>query len=200
MEVAISCGALSCKSPSEWSSFAAAEKCALRHVLSGLVQHLGGVHNVPPAVEVAFLPTLQCKDCFVHPSRHVMPVLCKAVGENDASTCTDGVEQCGRKEVAAFSGQRVLEGFHHSNVRWLCHVPRALRVETKNHMTAATRGCQHLFPQRHLGSTTSHGLGGGLFNVCVWERRRRGVGRGEGGGKGTLHGLQPKMLGSEKTT
>ena len=68
------------------------------------------VHNVPPAVEVDFLPILQCKDCF----RHVIPVLCKAVGENDASTCTDGVEQCGRKEVAAYSGQSVLEGFHHN--------------------------------------------------------------------------------------
>ena len=111
-------------------TFATADKCALRHVLSGLVEHLGGVmvHNVPPAVEVDFLPALHRKDCFVHPNRHVTSVLCKAVGENDASTCTDGVEQCGRKEVAAYSGQRVLEGFHHSNARWLCH-GRAARID-----------------------------------------------------------------------
>ena len=101
----------------KWSTFAAAKQCALRQVLSRRVQHLGGVrgHNVPPAVE-DFLPAVQWKDCVIHPSMHLLPVLCKAVGENDSSTCTEGVEQCCRKEVAACSGQRVLEGFHHSNV------------------------------------------------------------------------------------
>ena len=100
----------------EWSTFAAAEKCALRHVFFGLVQHLGGimVHNVPPAVEVDFLPALQCKDCFVHPNGHVFFVLCKAIGENDASTCTDGVELCGHKEVA--DGAKSIRNVDRSNI------------------------------------------------------------------------------------
>ena len=75
------------------------------------------VYNGSPALEVDFLPAQQCKDRSVHPNKHVIPVLCKAVGENDASTCTDGVEHSGHKEVAAYSGQRVLERVHHSNVR-----------------------------------------------------------------------------------
>ena len=47
--------------PWKWSKFTAAKQCALRQVLSPLVQHMGGVmgHNEPPAVEVDFLPALQ---------------------------------------------------------------------------------------------------------------------------------------------
>ena len=129
MEVAISCGALSCKSPS-----GSGPRLPLRKSVPSAMCCLAlsstwaETWSTMCLQQVDFLLALQCKDCFVHPNIHVIPVLCKAVGENDASTCTDGVEQCGRKQVAAYSGQRVLEGFHHSIVRWLCH-GRAARID-----------------------------------------------------------------------
>ena len=118
MEVAISCGALPCRSPS-----GSGPRLPLRKSVPSAMCCLAFSSTWAGSWSTMCLQLLKwifsrlcnARTASFTQTRHVIPVLCKAVGENDASTCTDGVEHCGRKEVAAHSGQRVLEGFHHPN-------------------------------------------------------------------------------------